>query len=74
MRTYGRLCDDCKGFNPGYMLNNNVWSTVARSKAIICVSCIQKRLGRPLKPQDFSKAPINYGIFGFDVRTFFKKK
>lgn len=49
---------------------------VREGGCFICLSCIEKRLGRGLKESDFleSKPPINYGVFGFDCSIYCKLK
>lgn len=36
----------------------------------VCIACFESRLGRDLIVDDFSDAPINFGIFGFDCRVY----
>jgi hypothetical protein len=57
------LCLDC-GKNTFlhnddyYMLRNRVWrELVSREQrhGMLCISCVSKRLGRPLQPEDFKK-------------------
>ncbi len=66
------FCNDCKTVHPEpYMVHDAVWLTVVESpqqKMILCLTCIQKRLGRDLNIQDFTDYPINDGIrFGFNL-------
>lgn len=74
--SYGGPCYDCDGINQPFMLTNEVWNSITDDydcRAFICLECCAKRLKRPLELKDFSSAPINYGIFGFDVRNYLKR-
>lgn len=68
-------CEDCGMWGYGYMLKNATWEKVltdeereeihygTKKSAIICLACAQKRLGRPLTPDDFDlKYSINWPI------------
>jgi len=35
-----------------------------------CLPCLEKNLGRDLTTDDFTDAPINFGIFGFDCLVY----
>lgn len=50
-----------------YMVEFKLWYSVA-GKGMLCVGCLEERLGRFLTPEDFIEAPINYGIFGSSER------
>ncbi len=65
-RTKVMLCDDCdadiraiKEYN--FMLKNQIWSKVSDKTQHLCVACLEKRLGRKLKREDFDwSLPINF--------------
>ena len=43
-----------------YMLKDEVWDSVVNSrKGMICIGCIEKRLGRQLHKKDFNDSHIN---------------
>lgn len=73
-------CVDCKGINQGYMLNFELWALLVKPRErhkLICLQCIEKRLGRPLILNDFLGfsigepiPPINLGCFDFDARLY----
>jgi hypothetical protein len=48
-----------------YMVYDEVWLSVVTSKSngMLCVGCLEARLGRELNRNDFTHAPINAGIF-----------
>lgn len=44
-----------------YMLKNRIWRSVCISpRGMMCLSCVESRLGRKLVREDFTGAPINY--------------
>lgn len=58
-----RLCMDC-GMNTlpteYYMVNDEVWYTaVPEGKGMLCIGCLESRLGRSLNQNDFTDALIN---------------
>lgn len=65
------FCNDCgndtspvSGIAEYYMVSNELWATIARRnwKGILCVGCLEKRLGRRLDEFDFGGRgafPIN---------------
>ncbi len=53
-------CNDCnidtRFINEYYMVNDDVWlKAVPGKKGILCIGCLEHRLGRELKPRDFSE-------------------
>ena len=79
--TSEHCCIDCKSDYPltqMVILPNRLWAYIADTYDNLCVSCIQVRLGRKLKPSDFPDRivtvyrgqrmnirtiPINIGFF-----------
>lgn len=56
-----KACDRC-GF--GYMLTNDLWKQVAdEEEDLLCLQCVQARLDRPLRREDFTDVPLNEPIF-----------
>jgi len=58
------LCLDCKvdtgKIAEHYMLKDSVWSKVHGSKVgMLCVGCVEKRLGRFLNKNDFFSCHVN---------------
>ena len=44
-----------------YFVHNEVWRGLARmpEHGMLCVDCLEKRIGRELIPEDFTNAHIN---------------
>lgn len=63
-------CEDCGSFGLHYMLKKDVWElTVETSPArLLCLPCVERRLGRKLVVADLSDAPINGPIKHFHER------
>jgi len=63
---YHIRCDDCDTdtaiSREYYMVKGSVWKLAARrlTTRILCVECLEKRIGRTLDSSDFSDAPINH--------------
>jgi hypothetical protein len=61
--TYG--CVDCavntKEIKEYYNVHDFVWakSGLGAHDGMLCIGCLEKRIGRPLEPEDFTGAPIN---------------
>jgi len=58
------LCLDCRidtgRIGEHYMLVDAVWQLVHNSnKGMLCVECLEKRLGRRLNPGDFNDSHVN---------------
>lgn len=63
-----QTCFDCgrdvgsRGLNEAYMIHNALWDGelgLDNTVDVLCVECLEKRLGRALTPADFTDAPIN---------------
>lgn len=58
-------CKDCaadtsmKGNKEHYMVLPDVWHSVANPNDTLCIGCLEKRLGRMLRPKDFDGYDIN---------------
>lgn len=58
------LCEDCKidtgKIGEFYFVNTDLWLSVMVSiNGMLCVGCLEDRLGRRLTPADFTMASIN---------------
>lgn len=57
------LCLDCDedtgALGEYYMVHNHVWNEVA-DQGMLCICCLEDRLGRRLTSKDFTSAPINH--------------
>lgn len=63
-----RSCYGCDLQNPDYyMLKEGVWLAAAKTEEVLCISCVEQRLGRELTREDFTDAPVNdlNGPFSF---------
>ena len=45
-----------------YMLTHELWYGLGMSDGMLCISCVEKRLGRVLRPEDLLDCPLNNGI------------
>jgi formylglycine-generating enzyme required for sulfatase activity len=54
-------CQECGGDEPqGFRVTDELWRQVCSEGGIICLPCIEARLGRPIKSTDFRRdVPIN---------------
>lgn len=59
-------CNDCKvdtdDINEYYMVHDHIWKSVNKTfyGVMLCIGCLETRLGRKLNKHDFSDLPINY--------------
>lgn len=58
------LCLDCRvdtgKIGEHYFVNTALWLSVTKSKiGMLCIGCLEKRLGRRLNPGDFPDVYIN---------------
>lgn len=67
-------CVDCEVnthfINEYYMVQFELWNsvTIHQNSGMLCIGCLEDRLGRELTTEDFIEAPINYGCFGWSER------
>ena len=55
--------------NEYYMVTDEVWLTAWPDKrGMLCIGCLEDRLGRQLTSDDFTDAQINQGYFGYSER------
>jgi hypothetical protein len=59
---------DCKvdtfEINEYYTVHDEVWLTAHPDDyGLLCIGCLETRLGRVLTPTDFPRYPINSGVF-----------
>jgi hypothetical protein len=57
------LCRDCgictHRINEYYMVDFDLWDAHGVEEGMLCIGCLEQRLGRALCPADFIDAPIN---------------
>jgi hypothetical protein len=46
-----------------YMVRDEVWEQAAGDDGMLCIGCLEKRLGRRLEPRDFLDIPMNREAF-----------
>jgi hypothetical protein len=53
-----------------YMVQFDLWNSVmvSQNTGMLCIGCLEDRIGRTLTTEDFIEAPINYGMFGWSDR------
>ena len=55
--------------NEYYMVTDEVWEAAWPGKrGMLCIGCLENRLGRELTAKDFTDAPINRGYFKYSER------
>lgn len=55
-----------------YMVEDDIWDGVhPKRTGMLCIGCLEKRMGRKLTSTDFTDAPINYyGRFSQSARLY----
>jgi hypothetical protein len=59
------LCRSC-GINTDrigeyYMVHNELWKCAGLGNGMLCIRCLERRLGRRLHKRDFTRYPVNDG-------------
>ena len=53
-------CEDCgSDYDEHYMVQNDIWKAYGAGDGMLCIGCLEKRIGRKLRRQDFIDLPIN---------------
>jgi hypothetical protein len=72
---YGFNCWDCNvntlHTDEYYMVNDGVWEVATEDfggDGMLCIGCLEARLGDRLTADDFTDAPINHGIYPQSAR------
>lgn len=68
------ICIDCGEntlhTNEYYMVHDEVWNAAHPTRrGMLCIGCLEDRLGRQLVPEDFPDLPINRGYFLLSARA-----
>jgi hypothetical protein len=57
-------CVDCKVDTDEngeyYMVTNNIWRNYGAGRGMLCIGCLELRIGRKLDKYDFMNVPVNY--------------
>lgn len=68
-------CWDCNvntlEINEYYMVDNGVWESATEdcgTDVMLCIGCLEARLGDKLHSGDFPPLPINLGVFPYSER------
>lgn len=63
------ICRSCgtdthpkSGIQEYYMVNFDIWEVVGNPPGMLCVGCLEDRLGRRLTPLDFLGCPLNLDL------------
>lgn len=55
--------------NEYYMVTDEIWQIVwPEKRGMLCIGCVEAKLGRTLTRADFTDAPINNGVFNYSAR------
>jgi hypothetical protein len=54
--------DNTHDTNEYYMVHDHIWDGVVSGHGMLCIGCLEKRLGRRLNADDFTAAPVNHGF------------
>lgn len=59
------VCKDCSAntlhIDEYYMLTDEVWASIYKKRrGMLCIGCVEARLGRKLVPEDFADVPLNF--------------
>lgn len=59
-------CMDCekseREFDEYYMVKDEIWERAVfpyERRGLLCIGCLEERLGRQLRPEDFTNFPVN---------------
>ena len=56
----GSSCADCgHDYDEQYMVRDDIWKACGMGTGMLCIGCVEKRLGRQLNQQDFTDVPLN---------------
>jgi hypothetical protein len=60
------MCCDCACFvdDEYYMVRNSLWKRHAEDASMLCVGCLENRMGRRLRPADFTDCALNQAALG----------
>lgn len=60
------LCNDCPYdcMNEYYTVHDKIWEQYGVEDGMLCVRCLEKRMGRSLTPADFPHWLINVWNYG----------
>lgn len=53
-----------------YMVWDRLWEKAGMDKGMLCIDCLENRLGHRLEVHDFTYAPVNYVFFAKNAERF----
>ncbi len=57
-------CADCpvdtSKIGEYYMVTHNLWRAHGAGRGMLCIACLENRMGRKLDTYDFLNVPVNY--------------
>jgi hypothetical protein len=60
------LCHDCQAhtgvMGDYYMIKDELWERHGCREGMLCIACLEARMGRELNPEDFTEALVNKGV------------
>lgn len=60
---------DTREISEYYMVQDAIWlKAFPHGSGMLCIGCLEDRIGRTLTSEDFIDAPINKGMFGHSER------
>jgi hypothetical protein len=51
-----------------YMVKNELWKRFGVGEEMLCISCLEKRMGRKLTKEDLLDCPLNMSINEFTMK------
>jgi hypothetical protein len=65
MKKINWNCADCgmNTFYEYYMVHDELWDSVSKSEEMLCILCLEARLGFKLSKKDFTDCPINKDLW-----------
>jgi hypothetical protein len=48
-----------RGYKNYYMVNNDLWAKFGVGRKMLCIPCLEKRIGREVTKQDFTDCMLN---------------
>lgn len=65
-------CQDCGHhtllMDEYYMVHDDLWWSFVDDEVMLCVGCLEGRIGRRLESDDFIECPLNDGFFPQSLR------
>lgn len=46
-----------------YMIQHDLWASTSAGRGMLCVGCLEEKIGRRLEPADFIDCDLNFGPY-----------